>query len=85
MNATRVLFAVLTFFCCLQTVAALAEDATPPNATATRPAKQTTGQTSIPGSAAPATLAQPTGAHTQDPTTKRMNEMEKKKVETEGK
>jgi len=84
MNATRVVFAVLTCIG-LQPVAALAEDAAPPNATATRPAKQTTGQSSTPSSAAPATVTQPTGANTQDPATKRMNEIEKKKVQTEGK
>jgi hypothetical protein len=84
MNAARMLVAVLTFSC-LQTAAALADDTAPPNATATRPAKQTTGQSSTPSSAPAATVTQPTGANTQDPTTKRMNEVEKKKVETEGK
>jgi hypothetical protein len=84
MNATRVLFAVLTFLC-LQAAAALADDDAPPSATATRPAKQTTGQNSTPSNAPAATVTQPTGANTQDPTTKRMNEVEKKKLETEGK
>ena len=84
MNAARMLVAALTFSC-LQTAAALADDAAPPKATATRPAKQTTGQSSTPGSAPAATVTQPTGANTQDPATKRMNEVEKKKVETEGK
>jgi hypothetical protein len=84
MNATRVLFTVLTCLG-LQTIAALADDTAPPQATATRPAKQTTGQSSTPSTAPPASVTQPTGAHTQDPTTKRMNEIEKKKVETEGK
>jgi hypothetical protein len=69
----------------LQTVTAQADDATHPNATATRPAKETTGQSSVPNAAAPATTTQQTGSSNQDPTVTQMNSDAKKKVETEGK
>jgi len=64
---------------------ACAGDASPPSTTATRPAKEPTGQSSLPSAAPPATTTQTTGSASQDPTTKRMNEEEKTKVETEGK
>ncbi|MBR0939442.1 hypothetical protein [Bradyrhizobium jicamae] len=54
-------------------------------ATATRPAKTPQGQTSIPSAAPPATATQTTGEVPRDPMIKKMNEDEKKKVETEGK
>jgi hypothetical protein len=69
----------------ISTPTAKADDASPPNTTATRPAKEPTGQSSLPSAAPPATTTQTTGAANQDPTTKRMNEEEKKKIETEGK
>jgi hypothetical protein len=69
----------------LQTVTAQADDATHPNATATRPAKETTGQSSVPNAAPPATTTQQTGSSHQDPTVTQMNNDAKKKVETEGK
>jgi hypothetical protein len=69
----------------LQTAAAQADDATHPNATATRPAKETTGQSSVPNAAPPATTTQQTGSSHQDPTVTQMNNDAKKKVETEGK
>ena len=56
-----------------------------PGATATRPAKTPPDQTSIPGSGAPATTTQTTGEASRDPTIKKMNEDEKRKVETKGK
>lgn len=58
---------------------------TAPGATATRPAKTPAEQTSIPNASPPATTTQTTGESRQDPTIKKMNEDEKKKVETGGK
>jgi hypothetical protein len=73
-------------FClCFQVGIASADEAPPPNATATRPAKETTGQSSLPSTAPPATVSQPTGSRDQDPATKQMNEEAKKKLEIEGK
>jgi hypothetical protein len=57
----------------------------PPNATATGPTKTGPEQTSVPNASPPATTTQTTGATTQDPKVKKMNEDEKKKVEKEGK
>jgi hypothetical protein len=62
-----------------------AQTGSPPNATATRPAKTTPEQTSIPNASPPATRTQTTGEATQDPTIQKMNEDEKQKVETKGK
>jgi hypothetical protein len=64
--------------------AATADDAAP-KATATRPAKDRSGQSSQPNAAPPATTTQTTGSVNQDPTTKQMNEEEKNKIEKEGK
>jgi hypothetical protein len=76
----------VTLFClCLQVGIASADDMSPPSATANRPAKETTGQSSLPSTAPPATVSQPTGSNDQDATTKKMNEEAKKKLETEGK
>jgi hypothetical protein len=44
-----------------------------------------TGQTSIPNNNPPATATQTTGEVSRDPVIKKMNEDEKRKVETEGK
>ena len=55
----------------------------PPPATATRPAKNPTEQSSVPSNAPPATTT--TGEANRDPTVKKMNEDEKAKVETKGK
>jgi hypothetical protein len=57
----------------------------PPNTTATRPTKTGPEQTSVPNASPPATRTQTTGATNQDPTVKKMNDDEKKKVEKEGK
>jgi hypothetical protein len=57
----------------------------PPNATATQPTKTGPEQTSVPNASLPATRTQTTGATNQDPTVKKMNDDEKKKVEKEGK
>jgi hypothetical protein len=57
----------------------------PPSATATRPAKTTPEQTSVPNAGPPATTTQTTGEANPDPTVKKMNEDEKQKVDTKGK
>ena len=55
----------------------------PPPATATRPGSPE--QTSVPNNAPPASRTQTTGEVSRDPTIKKMNEDEKRKVEKEGK
>ena len=55
----------------------------PPPATATRPGSPE--QTSVPNNAPPASRTQTTGEVSRDPTVKKMNEDEKRKVEKEGK
>jgi hypothetical protein len=70
------------FFASSQANAQNAQTTTPP-ATATRPGSPE--QTSIPNNAPPATRTQTTGQTNPDPTTKQMNENEKRKIEVEGK
>ena len=65
--------------------AASAQTNAAPAATATRPAKTTPDQNSIPSSGPPATTTQTTGEASRDPTIKQMNEDEKSKVDTKGK
>jgi hypothetical protein len=55
----------------------------PPPATATRPGSPE--QTSVPNNAPPSSRTQTTGEVSRDPTIKKMNEDEKRKVEKEGK
>jgi hypothetical protein len=62
-----------------------AQTGSPPDTTATRPAKTPPEQTSVPNASPPATRTQTTGEASQDPTIKKMNEDEKQKVETKGK
>ncbi|MES2196972.1 MAG: hypothetical protein V4517_21355 [Pseudomonadota bacterium] len=69
--------------CSIQPAAAQANS--PPDTTATRPAKNSPAQTSAPNAAAPATTSQTTGATNQDATIKKMNEDEKAKVDNKGK
>ena len=64
--------------------AAIAGDAAP-KATATRPAQDPAGQSSLPNTAPPATTTRPTGSTNQDPQIKQMNREEKTKIEKEGK
>ena len=64
---------------------AASAQANPPPATATRPAKNPTEQSSVPSNAQPAITTQTTGEANRDPTVKKMNEDEKAKVETKGK
>jgi hypothetical protein len=56
-----------------------------PNTTATRPADTPPAQTSAPNASPPATINQPTGSTDQDETVKRMNDEEKRKVDSKGK
>lgn len=62
-----------------------AQSSSPPPATATRPAENTPGQTSVPNDSPPATRTQTTGQTNPDPTVKKMNEDAKMKTEREGK
>jgi hypothetical protein len=61
------------------------QDNAAPATTATRPAQTPAGQTSIPNASPPASTTQTTGEVSRDPAIKKMNEDEKRKVETEGK
>lgn len=70
---------------CFHAGIALADDPSQPNTTATRPAKELPGQTTLPSNSPPATTTQPTGSTDQSPTVKQMNEEAKKKLEIEGK
>ena len=85
MNAKLTMLAVLAagiLFRPVQHVAAQANS--PPDATATRPAKTPPDQTSMPNNSPPATTTQTTGQTSQDPVVKEMNEKEKGKVERGG-
>lgn len=66
---------------------ALAQTATPPGPGTAAQARPARGpdQTSVPGSAPPASTQQVTGARDQSPAVKQMNEAERKKVEAHGK
>jgi hypothetical protein len=68
---------------CVQ--AALAQGNSPPPATATRPARTLPGQTSVPSNGPPSTASQTTGEASRDPTIKKMNDDEKRKVDSKGK
>jgi hypothetical protein len=62
-----------------------AQSSSPPPATATRPAENMPGQTSVPNDRSTATRTQTTGQTNPDPTVKEMNEDAKRKIEREGK
>lgn len=62
-----------------------AQSNSPPSATATRPAQNMPGQTSVPNDSPPATRTQTTGQVNPDPTVKEMNDEAKRKIEREGK
>jgi hypothetical protein len=70
---------------CFHTGIALADDTSQAKTTATRPARELPGQTSLPSNAPLATTTQPTGSTDQTPAVKQMNEDAKKKLEVEGK
>ena len=64
---------------------AFAQTASPPSTTATRPARVLPDQTSVPSNGPPSTTDQPTGEASRDPTIKKMNDDEKRKVDEKGK
>jgi hypothetical protein len=70
---------------CFYSGIALADETSQPQTTATRPAKELPGQTSLPSNAPSSTTTQPTGSTDQSPTVKQMNADEKKKLDVEGK
>jgi hypothetical protein len=84
-NSTALAALLLSSAFLWQTQAATAQTTSPPAATATRPAKTPSGQTSLPNASPPATTTQTTGEASRDPTIKKMNEDEKHKVDTKGK
>ena len=84
MKPTGLVIIALSFLC-FQVGVASADDASPPKATATRPAEEHPEQTSTPNVAPPATRTQTTGSSNQDPATKQTNEEGQKKLEKEGK
>jgi hypothetical protein len=59
--------AIAFSFLCFPTGIASADEASPPSATAIRPAKEHPGQTSVPSAAPPATRTETTGSSNQDP------------------
>jgi hypothetical protein len=85
MKPSFTVLAVLTITSALCNAAATAQTTSPPGATAARPAKTPSGQTSLPNQSPPATTTQTTGEAPRDPVVKKMNQDEKRKVETEGK
>jgi hypothetical protein len=86
MNTKSMTLAALAASVLLSSIAELAAQTnTPPAATATRPAKTSPEQTSVPNASPPATTTQTTGEASPDPTIKKMNEDEKQKVDTKGK
>jgi hypothetical protein len=87
MNTTRkIAFAALIASVLVSSVGDVAAQTTPPpDTTATRPAKTSPAQSSVPNAGPAATTTQTTGESNQDPTVKKMNEDEKQKVDTKGK
>jgi hypothetical protein len=87
MNTTRVTaFAALIAGVLLSNVGSVAaQNSPPPDTTATRPARTSPAQSSVPNAGPAATTTQTTGESTQDPVVKKMNEDEKQKVDTKGK
>jgi hypothetical protein len=85
MNTKLTMLAALAAGMLISDLPAVAQTNSPPEATATRPAKTPPDQTSLPNTSPPATTTQTTGQTNQDPTVKEMNAKEKSKVEREGK
>jgi hypothetical protein len=85
MNIKVTTLAALISSVLLSNVQQVGAQTNPPAATATRPAATPQGQTSVPNDSPPATRTQTTGESNQNPTVKKMNEDEKKKVDTTGK
>lgn len=84
-NRTALAVSLLSSALLFNAQAATAQTASPPGATATRPATTPPGQTSLPNQSPPATTTQTTGEASRDPVIKQMNEDEKQKVDTKGK
>lgn len=84
-NSTALAVSLLSSALLLNAQAATAQTTSPPSATATRPATTPAGQTSMPNESPPATTTQTTGEASRDPVVKKMNEDEKRKVDTKGK
>ena len=74
----KTVFALLLTAGVFCNAAATAQTASPPSATATRPAKTPSGQTSLPNKSPPATTTKTTGEVSRDPVVKKMNEDEKR-------
>ncbi len=86
MKTARSFELALLFGCMLFGAAnAVAQTSPAPNATATRPADTPPGQTSAPNASPPTSINKPTGSTEQDETVKRMNDEEKRKVDSKGK
>jgi hypothetical protein len=81
----KTLATVLLLLAGLYAPTAFADDNAASKTTAARPAKEHPNETSLPSTAPPATRTQQTGSTSQNPTIKRMNAEEKKKLEIEGK
>ena len=84
-NTTALAVSLLSSALLLNAPVAIAQSASPPSTTATRPATTPPGQTSMPSDASPATTNKSTGEASRDPVVKQMNEDEKQKVDTKGK
>ena len=84
-NSTALAALLLSSAFLLHAQVADAQTSSPPGATATRPATTPAGQSSLPNASPPATTTQTTGEASRDPIIKKMNEDEKRKVETKGK
>lgn len=86
MNTARSLQLALLSGCLLLGAGnAVAQTSSAPNTTATRPADAPSGQTSAPNASPPTNINKPTGSTDQDETVKRMNDEEKRKVDSKGK
>jgi hypothetical protein len=84
-NSTALAVSLLSGVFLLNAQAATAQTTSPPSTTATRPATTPPGQSSLPNESPPATTTQTTGETSRDPMVKKMNEDEKRKVDTKGK
>ena len=84
-NSTALAVSLLSSVFLLNAQAATAQTTSPPSTTATRPATTPPGQTSLANESPPATTTQTTGEVSRDPVVKKMNEDEKRKVDTKGK
>lgn len=77
--------ALLSSFVVFGAESVIAQTSPAPPTTATRPADAPPAQTSAPNASPPSRINKPTGSTDQDETVKRMNEEEKRKVDSKGK